>query len=213
MTKKNKLETKEEEFKGEKKVSRHLQTRARRAFIKNALLNAEQQQSRGYWAPLIMHHKCASVLHRSQALSQVRTPWKQRFRAFMSARGTEDGRSSASQLLLHLLGLPVENESLLMAGSRCQRRTFLSFHHRSCHIASTWSPSDPPYMNLQLCPSGWIQRWCTEAWLILRYSTFYEQEKKKNNGLMRRRPHERAPHVRKQFPVPGGGWLNMIIGE
>lgn len=26
---------------------------------------------------------------------------------FMSARGTEDGRSSASQLLLHLLGLPV----------------------------------------------------------------------------------------------------------
>lgn len=142
-------------------------------------MNAEEQQSRGGWAPLIMHHKCTSVLDRRQALSQVRTAWKQKFRAFMSARGTDDGRSSASQLLLHLLGLPVQNESLLMAGSRCQRRPFLSFHHRSCHIASTWSRSDPPYMNLQLCPSGWIQRWCTEAWLILRYSTFYEQEKLK----------------------------------
>lgn len=57
---------------------------------------------------------------------------------------------------------------------------------RSCRSTTgpvAWQGRDPalipPYMNLQLCPSGWIQRWCIEAWLILRHSTFYKQGKKK----------------------------------
>lgn len=42
------------------------------------------------------------------------------------------------------------NEAPLMAVSRCERRSFPAFRHSACPAAR--------YMNLQLCPSGWIQR-------------------------------------------------------